>query len=166
MKISNQKISPLLQLFYSILGLSIFGFFLFLFLGEFNFSDTKLYLCLGLAILLIIVLKTLGKPYFNYDSDGETINISNKKFSLLPNNLNLVNRAEFPKEKLQSFKIKTFLFSKKLELYLHSKKAHKNISKIKYDISYLNSKSVSDLKKSLNKIVNENKNNISVEDEN
>lgn len=161
MKISNQKFANLkVQILYAFLLTLVFALIcMVIFRYIFDIKVSHFIFVIAITIFLIALLRFLGKPFFFYDSDGETLNVHNKSFSFLPNNYKTINKAEFPKGKLESYKIKSFLIYKRLELYLHSKKAQHHTAKLKYDISYLSSEELKNLKISLNKMVKENSQN-------
>lgn len=98
----------------------------------------------------IIFLK--GKQIFEYDSDGEALNFKN--YSII-SFFGKESRDEFPKYKLISYDILNAILFNRLYIKINSKKKRESI--LKYDISYLSSKEIKDLRLSLNKIVRENK---------
>lgn len=105
-------------------------------------------------VLLWILYFVIGKPIFEYDSDGETLNFRNKH--LIPF-LGKEKIDEFPKYKLISYDILNALFFKKLFVTISSKKS-KSIT-LRYDISYLKKSKIKDLKISLNKVIKNNQQN-------
>ena len=114
-------------------------------------SETYLYQFLA---LVVIVLFWLGYPLFNYDSDGEALVLEASEPILISKITGRKFVAEFPKNKLQDFRIKELMFKKTLYLHLRSKD---KTTVLKSSISYLNEKEVSRLKKSLNKVLKNNK---------
>lgn len=158
MNLSNKYISPIIKILYLILiSLILIPLVIIIF---FPFNPFKEYFIIifSVIVLYIFILKILGLPYFSYESNGETINVFNKKYDLFfGTNMKAINRAEFPKRKLHKFKIKSFLLYRRLDLFLDSKQASNGISKLSYHISYLNNSDIKNLRKSLNKIIEENK---------
>ncbi len=167
MKISNQRSANLKVQILNviILALLIILICMVIFRLIFEIKISHFLFIISLTAFFLAFIRFLGKPFFFYDSDGETLNVHNKNFSFFPNNYKTINKAEFPKGKLQSYEIKGFLVYRKLELYLHSKKAQHHTAKLKYDISYLSSDELKNLKLSLNKIVKENSQNLINADE-
>lgn len=103
-------------------------------------------------IILLINFYVMGRQIFEYDSDGETLNFKNRNIVLF---LEKSLSDEFPKYKSIKYEIINTLFFKRLYVTISSKK---NITTtLKYEISYLNRKQISDLKTSLNKVVKANK---------
>ena len=109
-------------------------------------------LLIGVSGLVIIFLR--GRQIFEYDSDGEALNFKNH--SIIPF-LEKEAKDEFPKYKLVSFEIVNALIFKRLYIKITSKK-HKE-SVLKYDISYLTSSEIRDLKLSLQRTIKANKEN-------
>jgi hypothetical protein len=109
-----------------------------------------------ISLFLLIYLAYLGCPFFKYDSEGETLIFQNQK-ALPMSFLIKETQSDFPKRKLKNFNIKKRpLFKKTLEIYISSKRVNIGLSKINFDISYLNSKQIRDLNISLNKVLKEN----------
>lgn len=119
-----------------------------------DFLGWEAYLLLIIPILLIVWLYVRGRPIFEYDSEGEALNVKNR------NIISIVGKSalndEFPKYKLLKYELIDALLFRRLYLTITSKKKEHPII-LKYDISYLTRKEVGDLKYSLSKIVKENK---------
>ena len=109
-------------------------------------------LLIGVSGLVIIFLR--GRQIFEYDSDGEALNFKN--YSIIPF-LGKEAKDEFPKYKLVSFEIVNALLFKILYIKITSKKHKESI--LKYDISYLTSSEIWDLKLSLQRTIKANKEN-------
>ena len=114
-------------------------------------------LLIGGAGLVIIFLR--GRQIFEYDSDGEALNFKNH--SIIPF-LGKEAKDEFPKYKLVSFEIVDALLFKRLYIKITSKKHKESI--LKYDISYLTSSEIRDLKLSLQRTIKANKENTDNDD--
>lgn len=133
-------------------GILILGFFLDRY--KFGILGWKSWILLLLAALVLVIMYVRGKQIFVYDSDGEALNFKNR------NVYSVFSRPasdEFPKYKLKSFEIIDVVIFRKLYITIDSKK--NNSATLKYDISYLSSKEVSDLKQSLNKVIKTNQEN-------
>ena len=109
-------------------------------------------LLIGVSGLVIIFLR--GRQIFEYDSDGEALNFKNH--SIIPF-LGKEAKDEFPKYKLVSFEVVNALLFKRLYIRITSKKHKESI--LKYDISYLTSSEIRDLKLSLQRTIKANKEN-------
>ncbi|MGB6094288.1 MAG: hypothetical protein WBF83_11070 [Moheibacter sp.] len=165
MRINNKRVIPIVNIVYTFLMLGILcGLLLILVpipaiinLVPHEFRPEFPYLIICLFSLLIFSFKKTGPQQFEYSSDGETITIRTKDpfwSKYFPQNVRMV---DFPKRKLSGFKIKKKSFGKRLELYIRSKRSKDGINRIYLNIKYLNDKEISDLKRSLYKVIQKNK---------
>jgi len=155
MRLSNRNRITLFSFIYSLAGIVLtLGVIAYILeINKFDIFGRKAWVLLAGPLLLFCVLYIMGKPVFEYDSDGEALNFRNSHILYLLSKKNL--KDEFPKYKLIKYNIVNGLFFKRLYIYIISKKSH--ILILKYDISYLEKKQVKDLKFSLNKVVKINK---------
>lgn len=108
------------------------------------------------AIVISIILLLRGHPKFEYDSDGEVLNITTESpFFKWLGGKKWRNHVEFPKRKLASFEMPGNFFKRKLIIHIKSKEGY--LKKRVFTISYLKSKDVKDLRHSLNKVLHNNK---------
>ena len=119
---------------------------------KFNILGIKSYLLIVIPLFFLILFYINGRQIFEYDSDGEAVHFKNR--NIVPFISTTLN-DEFPKYKLLRYETVTFLFVKRLYITISSKNNGATI--LKYEISYLTQKQVSDLKFSLNKIIKANK---------
>ena len=126
--------------------LGVFAFLLEYFV--FNALGVSQYLLLAVPFLILIIFWLRGRQLFEYDSDGEALIFKNR------NVVSFIGKPhidEFPKYKLQSYEIIDLGLLKRLYITIFSKKNNSLI--LRYDISYLSSKEVRDLKMSLSKVI-------------
>ena len=105
------------------------------------------------AILTSLVLLLLGKPYFEYDSDGEVLIFKSRYFAFEKIFPQLTKTAEFPKRKLVDYKITGFI-RRTVTIRIRSKKG---MTVRKFNITFLSRAKKRHLKKSLDKIKRMNK---------
>lgn len=106
------------------------------------------------TLLIFFIFYLRGRQIFEYDSDGEALNFKNRNvLSFLSKDVS----DEFPKYKLLKYDVVNALIFKRLYISISSKKG-KSIT-LRYDISYLTSKEIKDLKVSLNKVIKQNNEN-------
>ena len=104
--------------------------------------------------VLLIYYSFYGYEYFEYDSSGKILIIKNAsiiRIILFPERIKAI---EFPKGKLNKYKIKNYRVHRSLIIYINSK--HSGTVKLKFNITHISSKRAKALKKSLRKIVKEN----------
>lgn len=156
MRFNNYRNIKLIPIVYFFITVSI-GLFIFLSIElQHMYKNQYLYLVfiLPLIFLFIYIYKT-GK-YFEYDSDGETLCLTNRGILISEKFNYREQKAEFPKYKLKSFKISNYYFFKSLSIKVKSKNSS-NIKKIKFNITFISNNKINILKKSLQKIVHHNK---------
>ena len=158
MRLSNRNKVPVYSFIYSLAGIVfILGIIAYILeIKKFDIFGRKAWVLLAFPALMSLFLYLLGKPVFEYDSDGEALNFRNNHILYLLSKKNA--KDEFPKYKLIKFNLVNVFFFKKLYIYINSKKSHVVI--LKYDISFLSKKQVKDLKFSLNKVLKLNKENV------
>jgi len=149
---------PVYSFIYSLAGIVfILGIIAFILeINKFDIFGDKAWILLFVPTLMFLFLYFLGRPIFEYDSDGEALNFRNNHILYILSKKNA--KDEFPKYKLLKFNVVNALIFKKLYVYISSKKSHVLI--LKYDISFLSTKQIKDLKFSLNKVIKLNKENV------
>lgn len=158
MRINNKRVIPYVEVFYYLLIIGILSAILLLFIPVgLIVRRIPAYAILLIFFLIFFLFTKIGHQHFEYSSDGEVLNIKteNKFLSKIFPKYKKFN--DFPKGKLIGFKIKRRLLLRDLELYVTSKRTANGMTKLKYNITYLDKREISDLKKSLNKIVSNNK---------
>lgn len=165
MRINNKRVIPFVNIVYTFLFLGILcGILLILIpipalviLAGPELKPLFPYLIVIIFAVMIVIFKKTGPQQFEYSSDGETITIKTRDpfwFKYFPQNQRMV---DFPKRKLTGFRIGNKIFGKNLELFLKSNRNQGATSRVILNIRYLNKKEVSDLKRSLNRIIQKNK---------
>ncbi len=159
MKINNKRIKSYIQFIYLLIG-TLFVLFLVTKFYPFRvFKRIPVYMFPVSGFILLIIMQYRGKQLFEYDSDGEALNFKNKDAVLSYFIPSLRKHSEFPKRKLNSYKINKNPLKKTLKVTIKSKKSRTGFSQLKYDISYLKKAEIKKIKKSLDKILEENKTN-------
>lgn len=119
---------------------------------RFDILDEKSYILIIVPAILLIINYLYGRQIFEYDSEGEALHFKNRNIvPFIDKPLN----DEFPKYKLIKFEMISVLFFRRLYVTVSSKNGGSAI--LKYETSYLTKKEVNDLKTSLNKVINANK---------
>ena len=154
MRLSNKRNKSLYIFAYTFVGiLFLLGCIAYILeFNKFNVFGNKAWMIMVVPIILFLILFSFGKPLFDYDSDGEALNFRN--FHVLPL-FKKNHKDEFPKYKLLKYNIVSILLYRNLYIYISSKKNH--ITILKYNISFLSRKQVRDLKFSLTKVINANR---------
>ena len=155
MRLSNRNRVPIYSFIYSLCGIVfILGVIAYILeINKFDIFGDKSWVLLLVPSLIFLLLYFLGRPIFEYDSDGEALNFRNSHIIYLLSKKNA--KDEFPKYKLLKFNIVNAFIFRELYIYISSKKSHVLI--LKYDLSFLSRKQIKDLKFSLNKVIKANK---------
>ncbi|MDY3317476.1 hypothetical protein PG637_08490 [Riemerella anatipestifer] len=157
MRLSSKKKISYSQFMFTLANIALVigvGIFVLHSKGIYIFAKSTAVGIIGFSFFLYFVFYIKGRQFFEYDSDGETLNFQNRNIIAF---LGKDARDEFPKYKLVSYDIiDTFLFRK---LYVKIKSKKGNLTVLKYDISYLSNREVKDLKLSLNRTIKLNQEN-------
>ncbi|REE25772.1 hypothetical protein [Winogradskyella pacifica] len=116
-------------------------------------EGSSLYVLIGLLVAVVVV--HFVARFFEYDSDGAQVIITNSGL-ILTDYLNYrENKIEISREKLSGYKIRNYYFYKSLVIYV----SHSNgkIEKEHFNITLLKYKKVKYVRQSLRKIIKENK---------
>lgn len=106
------------------------------------------------AVVMLFILYR-GLPQFIYDSDGEVLNFTAREPNLSFLGRRFYNHIEFPKRKLIRYKIQRWPFRRKILLYINSKEG--SPKKASISLSYLKRGELRDLRKSLDKVIAHNR---------
>jgi len=154
MRLSNRKKVPVYNFFNILLLMILSGGCIGFIVDKMRFDilDEKSYILIIVPAILLIINYLYGRQIFEYDSEGEALHFRNR--NIIPFIDKPLN-DEFPKYKLIKFEMISVLFFSRLYVTVSSKNGGSAI--LKYETSYLTKKEVNDLKTSLNKVINANK---------
>ncbi|MHA3043807.1 hypothetical protein JSO61_000510 [Riemerella anatipestifer] len=157
MRLSSKKKISYSQFMFTLANIALVigvGIFVLHSKGIYIFAKSTAVGIIGFSFFLYFVFYIKGRQIFEYDSDGEALNFQNRHIiAFLGKNI----KDEFPKYKLDSYElVDAFLFRR---LYIRLKNKKGSLTVLKYDISYLNSKEIKDLKLSLNRTIKSNQEN-------
>lgn len=158
MRINNKRLIPFIEKFYALLFLALLAAMTLILIPIGVIVNViSPYFLIGIILISFLILYFLGHQHVEYDSDGEVINIRTKDIfwsKYFPNHKVVM---DFPKKKLVSFKVQHSFFKKTLEMYVTSKRTAHGVTKLKFNITFLSKSETNDLKRSLNKIIKNNK---------
>ena len=154
MRLSNRRKIPLYNFINSSIWMILLGGICAFLLERYRFDvlGAESFLLIIIPVLILIVYLLAGKQIFEYESDGEAVNFKNR--SIIPFVEKKVS-DEFPKYKVIDYDVVNVPLFKRLYVTISSKKSHTTI--LKYEISYLTKQEIYDLKRSLSKIIKNNK---------
>ena len=154
MRLTNKRKAPLYNFIHTFLIMLFFGGICAYLFEKISYKklglEENLFIIIPLSTLLIFYLR--GRQIFEFDSDGEGLSIKNRH--ILPYFFAPIS-DEFPKYKLINYSIINTFIIKRLYLNIKSKKS--SGLTLKYEISNLTKKEIADLKRSLSKVITNNK---------
>lgn len=158
MRINNKRIIPFIETLYALLFLALLAavFLIVIPIGLIINIIPPYYLIAG-VLFFIVIFSLMGHQHVEYDSDGEVINIRTKDVFWSKYFPKKKITMDFPKNKLLSFRIHQSVFKRTLELIVTSKRTSHGVTKLRFNITFLTKSETNDLKRSLNKIVKNNK---------
>jgi len=158
MKFNNYKRLKSKKYLYNVLFFILFSIFIFIAITPIQNEKFNLIKYLLLVVALMIALRILfGNEYFEYDSSGMVVILKNDSIFKKDTSPLGVKSVEFPKKKLQNFKIINYVLYKSLIVYIKSK--NKGTIKKYFNITNISAKRTKFLKQSLRKILKENNSN-------
>ncbi|MEP5254101.1 MULTISPECIES: hypothetical protein [Winogradskyella] len=116
-------------------------------------EGSSLYVLLGL--LLAVVIVHFVARFFEYDSDGANVIITNSGLILTDYFNYRENKVEVARNQLTGYRIVNYYFYKSLIVYVTSSSG--KVSKERFNITLLKRKKVRYVRQSLKKIIKENK---------
>lgn len=153
MRLSNRNKASIYNFINTLLIMSVIAGIACYFLEEYRFNilGWESYLFIVIPVLFLTLFYLNGRQIFEYDSDGEALNFKNR--NIIPF-LDKPLHDEFPKYKLISYEVIDIFFVKRLYVTISSKNSGSTM--LKYEVSYLTKKEITDLRFSLNKVVKTN----------
>lgn len=155
MRLTNYRATKLIPGMYYFL---VVVFFLVIFLNQvlgaqFIRSNTTLYIVEGFLILILLYTYYIGR-YFEYDSEGTLLSLYTRGVILSQVSNYRDKRHEIKKTNMTDFKLINYLFYKKLIISYQRKD---KIKKTEVNVTLLSPRKVRYLKKSLHKILHQNR---------
>ena len=157
MRINNKRVNVYIDVIYTLMLIGLFFSILLIFIPiPLIVKKVPAYLLVLGFLWAIYGFHKLGHQNVEYSSDGEVINIKTQDpfwVKYFPQSKLVM---DFPKTKLVNYKIRRDLFTKKLDLYVTSKRAQNGLTRLTSNITYLSKGEVNDLNRSLKKITKKN----------
>lgn len=160
MRINNKRVGVYIETLYTLLFIGLLCSFLLILIPVSKIVEiiSPYYLVL-IFLGLIVLAYRYGHQLFDYNSDGEVLNIKTQDAFWAKHFPQTRKLTDFPKNKLRDFKIKKGLFNRKLDLFVSSKRSKKGYVKLTFNITFLSRSEVADLRLSLSRMVKRNREN-------
>jgi len=116
-------------------------------------EGSSLYVIIGLLVAVVVV--HFVARFFEYDSDGAHVIITNSGLILTDHFNYRENKVEVARHKISGYKIINYFFYKSLIIY--TTQSNGKVSRERFNITLLKHKKVKYVRQSLKKIIKENK---------
>lgn len=121
---------------------------------------TFIILFVGFALLFVLLHQFVR--YFEYDSDGPKVYVTNRGM-LLSEKMNFrEHKLEFLKENLLSYKLKNYVFYKSLTFYIKDSQGRR--TKETFNVTMVTNKKLNYIRQSISKMVRKNKKRAAVDE--
>ena len=114
------------------------------------------YLLFGFYFGLIAIIIYRGNQYFEYDTAGEVFNLKTKNYGPLSFLSKNVKGIDLPMNKIIDYRFNRNFLRTELELFVRTKKNKSGVTKVKFNMSYLDRKNFNQIKEDLEHIINKN----------
>jgi hypothetical protein len=155
MRTNNGKAKNIIiSVYFVLIIIAIFMATVFSAFADLTGNPVVTFFIIVFSFLFVFFLVHSVSKYFEYDSDGVNILVTNRGL-LLSDYFNYNEKnLEFEKHNLISFKINNYLVYKTLVLYVKGKQGGKK--KVSFNITLVNKKKMKYIKQSLSKMVKHN----------
>ncbi|MGY0392406.1 hypothetical protein ACW5R3_07635 [Bizionia sp. KMM 8389] len=157
MRTSNEKVKGVIvSVYFILIVLAVLWLTIFRAFNSINNNPIVAFFIVAFVFLSLFVAVHFISKYFEYDSDGLKVIVTNKGL-LLSEYLNYREKTiEFDKSRLSGFKINDYVVYKELVLYIRSKNGH-HIRKERFNITLVARKKRKYMRQSLTKMVKQNR---------
>lgn len=157
MRTNNAKVkNVIVSVYFILIVLAILLVTVFSAFKEFTESPLTAFLIILLILAALFFIIHWIAKYFEYDSDGLKVVITNKGL-LLSDYFNYrEHTVEFEKDRLSGFKIHNYLIYRELVLYIKNKE-HDYVKKERFNVTLVARKKRKYMKQSLSKMVKHNR---------
>ncbi|MCX7549719.1 hypothetical protein [Xanthomarina sp. F2636L] len=156
MRTNNDKVrNVIISVYFILIVLAILLATIFSAFSEFTSNPLITFFILVSSFAALFFIVHFISKYFEYDSDGLKVIVTNKGL-LLSEHFNYREHSiEFYKDQLTGFKFNNYLFYKELVLFIKSKHGHSK--KERFNVTLVTKKKRKYIKQSLSKMIKENR---------
>ena len=157
MRTSNEKVkNVIISVYFILIVLAVLWLTIFRAFSEIDNNPIVAFFVIFLIFIALFLTVHFISKYFEYDSDGLKVTVTNKGL-LLSDYLNYrEHTVEFDKPRLSGFKINNYIIYKELVLFIDSKKGQ-HVKKERFNITLVAKKKRKYMKQSLRKMVKQNR---------
>ncbi|OBX24161.1 MULTISPECIES: hypothetical protein [Bizionia] len=157
MRTSNEKVkNVIISVYFILIVLAVLWLTIFRAFSEIDNNPIVAFFVISLIFIALFLTVHFISKYFEYDSDGLKVTVTNKGL-LLSDYLNYrEHTVEFDKPRLSGFKINNYIIYKELVLFIDSKNGQ-HVKKERFNITLVAKKKRKYMKQSLRKMVKQNR---------
>ena len=157
MRTNNSKVkNTIVSVYFVLIVLAIVSAIVFNLFSDLTSNPTVVFVAISIGFIALFFLVHYISKFFEYDSDGVKVVVTNSGL-LLSDNFNYrEKKIEFNKEDIYAFKYKNYLIYRTLTLYIRDSRDKKRAER--FNVTLMSKKKRRYIRQSLTKMIKTNKN--------
>jgi len=157
MRTNNSKVkNTIVSVYFVLIVLAIVSAIVFNLFSDLTSNPTVVFVAIAIGFIALFFLVHYISKFFEYDSDGVKVVVTNSGL-LLSDNFNYrEKKLEFNKEDIYAFKYKNYLIYRTLTLYIRDSRDKKRAER--FNVTLMSKKKRRYIRQSLTKMIKTNKN--------
>ena len=157
MRTNNSKVkNTIVSVYFVLIVLAIVSAIVFNLFSDLTSNPTVVFVAISIGFIALFFLVHYISKFFEYDSDGVKVVVTNSGL-LLSDNFNYrEKKLEFNKEDIYAFKYKNYLIYRTLTLYVRDSRDKKRAET--FNVTLMSKKKRRYIRQSLTKMIKTNKN--------
>lgn len=157
MRTNNSKVkNTIVSVYFVLIVLAIVSAIVFNLFSDLTSNPTVVFVAISIGFIALFFLVHYISKFFEYDSDGVKVVVTNSGL-LLSDNFNYrEKKLEFNKEDIYAFKYKNYLIYRTLTLYIRDSRDKKRAER--FNVTLMSKKKRRYIRQSLTKMIKTNKN--------
>jgi len=157
MRTNNSKVkNTIVSVYFVLIVLAIVSAIVFNLFSDLTSNPTVVFVAISIGFMALFFLVHYISKFFEYDSDGVKVVVTNSGL-LLSDNFNYrEKKLEFNKEDIYAFKYKNYLIYRTLTLYIRDSRDKKRAER--FNVTLMSKKKRRYIRQSLTKMIKTNKN--------
>ena len=157
MRTNNSKVkNTIVSVYFVLIVLAIVSAIVFNLFSDLTSNPTVVFVAISIGFIALFFLVHYISKFFEYDSDGVKVVVTNSGL-LLSDNFNYrEKKLEFNKEDIYAFKYKHYLIYRTLTLYIRDSRDKKRAER--FNVTLMSKKKRRYIRQSLTKMIKTNKN--------
>ena len=157
MRTNNSKVkNTIVSVYFVLIVLAIVSAIVFNLFSDLTSNPTVVFVAISIGFIALFFLVHYISKFFEYDSDGLKVVVTNSGLSLSDNFNYREKKLEFNKEDIYAFKYKNYLIYRTLTLYIRDSRDKKRAER--FNVTLMSKKKRRYIRQSLTKMIKTNKN--------